>query len=208
MQSSAFDKIYNKLFVDVPVILEADEPGTEGMGAPPPPPPSSNAAGPATDSASKTETSQTSNEEKPEEVESKDEEKNGEDDKEKDEAKDKKKKSIEEMKNREIEKRDELIEKFNTDNSDSTIIKLIPYEKTPDYSKAFKVTVDVSPEEIYLDRPAYLRGKSPIEVTEIFYRDLSKMASSVGIKRIEWRSDDEGTFGVISIDPNDVVAGE
>jgi len=205
MQFSAFEKVYKDLF-EKPVILEADEPESEGMGAPPPPPPSIKTAGSDTDSSATPNTNTSSDEQSSKE--NNDEENDEEKNEETDEAKDKKTQSIEDAKNREIEKRDELIEKFNEENSDSTIIKLIPYEKTPDYSKAFKVTVDVSPEEIYLDRPAYLRGKSPIEVTEIFYRDLSKMASTIGIKRIEWRSDDEGKFGVISIDPNDVVAGE
>lgn len=201
-ENSAFENLYNKVILeqdDLPTAAPGDAP--LGPTPPPPPPPSQQPSTTDTLGAPTDEDDKDKNIKANEEADKNDPNKDTQNDEEKQEDIDKKKKTIEDAREQESEKRDELVDTFNEENKDSTIVELIPYEKTPDYSKAFKVTLNISPEDIYLDRSKYAKGKTEIEITDIFYNDVAKIASGLGIKRVEWRNNEDGKFGVIVLDP-------
>ena len=91
--------------------------------------------------------------------------------------------------------RDRFIEEFNAENEGKTRLKIAAYEPFNDFIKSIKVTYEIDPEEIYLAKDKYDDGDAWLELNDIFFKDINSVASKLGIKRIEWKRDDDARFG-------------
>ena len=91
--------------------------------------------------------------------------------------------------------RDHFIEEFNQENEGKTRLKISAYEPYSDFIKSIKVTYEIDPEEIYLDKDKYEDGAAWLELNDIFFKDINSVAANNGIKRIEWKRDDNSRFG-------------
>ena len=96
--------------------------------------------------------------------------------------------------------RDDLISTFNSENEDVSKIRLASYEPFPTYIKSIKVVMEVDKEEPYLDKEKYNDGTTSIDLNDIFYNDVLSVAKKLGVKDIEWKSDDDTKFGVIVLE--------
>ncbi len=91
--------------------------------------------------------------------------------------------------------RDQFIEDFNAENEGKTRLKILAYEPYTDFIKSIKVTYEIDPEEIYLDKDKYSDGNAWLELNDVFFKDINAVAVKNGIKRIEWKRDDDSRFG-------------
>lgn len=96
-----------------------------------------------------------------------------------------------------IEKRDELITNFNEINKDS-YITLEVYQPDENFVRSIKPKLVITDKMVYLDWEKYNSGVAELALNEVFYNDVKSIAAKLGVE-VEWRSADEGEYGVISL---------
>lgn len=113
-----------------------------------------------------------------------------------------KKENFSQKSKQERKARDELINKFNRENEESSI-KLISFNPDVDNKKdfsMFKVIMILDPEEIFLDKDKYESGNATIYLNQVFTNELRSIAKQLGIDDIKWTQDENGgKYGKINI---------